>query len=94
MNPTSDLRRELCDLLGRLREGQLEEAGLARLDALVNGDAAARRLYLDYVDLCASLHWAAVEARGMKHGESGLGVGDPRLGVRDSGFRAARVSGP
>jgi len=55
------VRQELCDLLGQLRDGEIDQSGLARLDVLVSGDAAARRLYLDYVDLCASLHWAAAE---------------------------------
>ncbi len=70
------VRRELCDLLGQLREGQLDQSGLARLDALVSGDAAARRLYLEYVDLCASLHWAAVE-RNEGSGVRGQGSESP-----------------
>ncbi len=58
MSLLPELRRELCVLLGRLRDGELDEAQLAQLDELVGGNADARRLYLDYVDLCASLHWA------------------------------------
>jgi hypothetical protein len=62
---TPEIRRELCDLLGRLRDGQLDDPDLARLDKLVAGDATARRLYLDYIDLCVSLHWAREQGQGI-----------------------------
>ena len=61
MSLLPELRRELCVLLGRLRDGELDEAQLAQLDELVGGNVDARRLYLDYVALCASLHWARRE---------------------------------
>ena len=44
------IRRELCDLLGQLRDGQLDPRGLARLDAIVTADPSARRLYLAYAE--------------------------------------------
>ncbi|MBN1395122.1 MAG: NPCBM/NEW2 domain-containing protein [Pirellulales bacterium] len=75
------LRRELSDLLGRLRDGELDGDRMARLDALIGGDADARRLYLDYVDLCASLHWARRE-KDLDGGEKGERLDD--LAVADS----------
>ena len=61
MSLTPEIRRELGELLGMLRDGRLDEGRLARLDALVADDPDARRLYINYVDLCASLHWTRRE---------------------------------
>jgi len=68
---TTKLRRELDELLGLLRDGQLDNDKLARLDSLVAGNPHARRLYINYVDLCASLHWAKRETTGSCVGMGG-----------------------
>jgi hypothetical protein len=67
------IRRELCDLLGQLRDGRIDPRGLARLDAIVTADPSARRLYLAYVELCASLHWA----QNSRNGECGMVNDEP-----------------
>jgi hypothetical protein len=58
MSLDPEIRSELYDLLDRLRDSRLDRKGMARLDAIIGQDAAARHLYLAYVQLCASLRWA------------------------------------
>jgi hypothetical protein len=53
MNP--EVRAELQRLLSELCDGQLTEAGHARLEALLDADEACRRLYLEYLDMHARL---------------------------------------
>jgi hypothetical protein len=53
MNP--EVRRELQRLLSELCDGQLSEAGHARLEELLDADEACRRLYLEYLDMHARL---------------------------------------
>jgi ferric-dicitrate binding protein FerR (iron transport regulator) len=50
-----DVQTELRRLLSALFDGELDEAGRARLGSLLAGDADARRLYLEYADLHARL---------------------------------------
>jgi hypothetical protein len=71
MKAGADRRRELSELLARLREGELDGAGMARLEALVAGDASARDFYLDYLDLCASLRWAVADQSDAKQDAAG-----------------------
>lgn len=60
---------ELCELLEALCEGRLESAQAARLEQLVIADPAARRLYLDYIELHGSLYWdAAIVDEGIADG--------------------------
>ena len=87
MRLTPEICREFSDLLGRLRDGQLEDGGLARLDALVSSDPAICALYQDYVNLYASLHWARVEGSGL------CNAAGPR-GPRSRRCRAARRARP
>lgn len=47
LRPTPELSR----LLSELADGQLDESGCARLDELLRDDPAARRLYLQAIDL-------------------------------------------
>jgi hypothetical protein len=53
MNP--EVRRELQRLLSELCDGQLSEAGHARLEELLDADEACRRSYLEYLDMHARL---------------------------------------
>lgn len=60
MNDRDGLR--LFELLNALEEGVLSDADRAELVALLKGDDTARRLYLDYMGLAASLNGYAQEA--------------------------------
>jgi ferric-dicitrate binding protein FerR (iron transport regulator) len=50
-----EVRQELQRLLSALCDGQLDEEGHARLEALLEADAEYRRLYLEYLDMHARL---------------------------------------
>jgi ferric-dicitrate binding protein FerR (iron transport regulator) len=50
-----EVRGEMQRLLSALCDGQLDEAGHARLEVLLDADAECRRFYLEYVDLHARL---------------------------------------
>jgi hypothetical protein len=62
---TAEVRQELQRLLSELCDGQLDEAGHARLQELLDIDAECRRLYLEYLDVHAQLlaHPALSETR-------------------------------
>jgi ferric-dicitrate binding protein FerR (iron transport regulator) len=51
----AEIREELQRLVAELCDSQLNEAGHARLQALLDADAECRRLYLEYLDLHARL---------------------------------------
>jgi hypothetical protein len=65
--PTS---RELDDLLEQWCEERLSADGLARLEAIVTSDGAARRRYLDYVTLHGTLAWDAGMAAGVSQADT------------------------
>jgi hypothetical protein len=46
---------ELKELLGAVRDGQVTEEQLARLEALLAEDPVARAYYLEYISLCSTL---------------------------------------
>ena len=56
MTPPRDFR-ELLQLLGELADEQLSDAGSMRLVELLRDDPAARRYYLDYMEIHARLSW-------------------------------------
>jgi hypothetical protein len=56
MTPPKDLR-ELLQLLGELADDLLSDAGSTRLAELLRDDPAARRYYLDYMEIHARLAW-------------------------------------
>ena len=55
MSGHPDLTPELRELLAAMRDRTLAPAEVARLDALLAADPAARRAYVEYVDLCTTL---------------------------------------
>jgi hypothetical protein len=55
MNSPSEARAELLDLCDQLLDGTLSTAQRARLEHLVLGDPALRRLYVEYLHLHAGL---------------------------------------
>jgi hypothetical protein len=55
MNSPSDSRAELLELCDQLLDGALSAEQRARLEQLVLGDAALRRLYVEYLHLHAGL---------------------------------------
>ena len=60
MNPNNtSLPPELFEWLEALCEDRLTPADTQRLERLVLRDAAARRVYLEYLDLHGTLHWNA-----------------------------------
>ena len=61
MSLNETTRNEFSGLLAAQRDGQLDADGVARLEALVLENPEAREIYLSYIDLCASLHWAHAE---------------------------------
>lgn len=61
MTLSPELELELTELCAALREGLLDDNQLQRLDQLVTENQEARRFYLHYADLCASLYWARSE---------------------------------
>ena len=67
---------ELADLVWALVNDRLDEAGTVRLEQLLDGDAANRRVYLELMDQFASLEWEASAARGLVGGQ-GLGTSVP-----------------
>ncbi len=57
---------ELEQLLWRMRDGAIDDDGLARIETLVTGDAEVRRFYIRFSTLCGGLRWLnAGEGRGM-----------------------------
>ena len=60
--PASSAHADLLDLLDALCEERLTPTRLARLEALVLTDAAARRLYLEYLHLHGTLLWDAARS--------------------------------
>jgi len=56
---TAQDRDQMLELLEALCEERLAERDRDRLEQAVLHDAAARRLYLDYVDLHGTLYWDA-----------------------------------
>ena len=48
---------ELRDLLRELCEGELDAAGFARIEQLVDNDSTARQRYVNYLWLHGELHW-------------------------------------
>lgn len=58
----SDIPDEFWELLERLCESRLDEAGLQRLEQYVIQDRAMRSLYVDYMALHGTLHWDAAMA--------------------------------
>ncbi len=63
---TSDTRDELLRLLEELCEERLDEQGAAQLERLVLADAAARRMFVEYLSLHGLLYWdAAPEAAAL-----------------------------
>ncbi len=82
MNP--EIRAELQRLLSELCDGQLTEAGHARLETLLNADEACRRLYLEYLDM---------HARLMTHPPSGQAAAPHRgRGAASQALRYALVA--
>ncbi|MEX0704281.1 MAG: DUF1549 and DUF1553 domain-containing protein [Planctomycetales bacterium] len=75
---------ELRELLEALCEQRLDRAQAARLERLVLADSAARKLYLDYIELHGSLYWDAATTDEMR---------DDRLGDALA-ERAARLPFP
>ncbi|HEX4070111.1 MAG TPA: hypothetical protein VHX68_03045, partial [Planctomycetaceae bacterium] len=61
MNPVSDEFTELREILEALCEERATSAQLTRLEDLARNDAAARRFYLEYIDLHGNLHWDAAQ---------------------------------
>ena len=84
-------RQELCELLSALRDGQIDSAGVERLDYLVARDSSARRLYLDYVNLCASLHWTRNNHGSVSPSFTHLQATDSQC---DSGWEDSRAATP
>ncbi len=50
-------QEELSALLSAVCDGRIDEAGSARLEALLAANSAARRWYLGYLDLHVDLSW-------------------------------------
>ncbi|MBI1371650.1 MAG: hypothetical protein GC159_02650 [Phycisphaera sp.] len=62
-NDGDDRHAELRDLLDALRDGDLTEEQVARLDTLLEGDDEAQQMYVEYIDLYASLrHYHEADA--------------------------------
>lgn len=61
MNAPADRFAELQAILDAICEDRLTNEQAARLDELFLNDAAARRHYLEYIDLHGNLHWDAAQ---------------------------------
>ncbi len=61
MSSVSDEFTELREILEALCEERATTAQLTRLEDLARHDAAARRFYLEYIDLHGNLHWDAAQ---------------------------------
>ncbi|MEE3284598.1 MAG: DUF1549 domain-containing protein [Planctomycetota bacterium] len=72
MSTDSLQHEELLQLLESLCEDCLDRDGVARLEELVLGDAAARQLYLEYISLHGTLYWEA--AGGVAEAETRVAV--------------------
>ena len=92
MSVNPEIRRELSDLLGRLRDGQSDAADLARLDAMVSGDPAVCALpglrepvCIAPLGPCGSGRLAERRGAAQPRGAEGVvrrGGRGPRLGFR------------
>lgn len=65
LRPSFD-HQEFYTLLCQLRDEQLDVAGVARLESLVQQDSDARRCYVQMTTLYSHLHWYAA-AEGLDH---------------------------
>src|SRR5687768_8232983 len=61
MNPPPDPRAEVHEICDRLFDGEFTPADRERLEALVLGDVAARRAYIEYVQVHAALSEARLK---------------------------------
>ena len=93
MSVNPEIRRELSDLLGRLRDGQSDAADLARLDAMVSGDPAVCALYQDYVNLFASLHWARVDQAVLRNAAGPRSPEEQKVSCGEEGEAPGWASG-
>ena len=96
---------ELEQLLWQMRDGVIDAAGRARIEALVTGDAAVRRFYVRYSMLCGGLRWlnSQEEGSGFRVQRSGndecgvlndeLAAGQPVIDIHHSSF-SIHHSGP
>ncbi|MCG2684599.1 MAG: hypothetical protein L6306_13430, partial [Planctomycetales bacterium] len=57
---------ELEQLLWRMRDGAIDDDGLARIETLVTGDAEVRRFYIRYSTLCGGLRWLNAGEAGQR----------------------------
>ena len=69
MNTTSDVPDDLKDLIDDYLAGQLDEAGMSRLEERLRAGAAARRYFVRYCRLHTDLH---LEVRARQVGERAL----------------------
>ena len=63
MSPAADGFVELREILEALCEERLTAAQTVRLEELALHDTAARRYYLEYIELHGNLHWDAAQGR-------------------------------
>jgi len=63
VNAPADRFAELQTILDAICEDRLTNEQAARLDELFLNDAAARRHYLEYIDLHGNLHWDAAQGQ-------------------------------
>lgn len=80
MNRADDQFAELREILESLVEDRLTSEQSARFAELTRHDAAARRFYLEYIELHGNLHWDAAQSEiGMhRSAPSGAADADPR----------------
>ncbi|HIJ72081.1 MAG TPA: hypothetical protein HPP87_12085, partial [Planctomycetes bacterium] len=55
MKEKADSFKELSELLGRLRDGEIADEEFAHLDKLLAGNAQFQEYYIDYILLCSEL---------------------------------------
>lgn len=95
---TSEIRLEMDRLMSELCDEQLSAEEFARLEALLNSDAECRRMYLEYMDMHASLLIEPRLCDGMARtsppARSGLPANDPATARKANPDAAASVPEP
>ncbi len=81
MTRSSPQFEELTDLVWSLVNDRLDAGGAVRLQALLEADAANRRVYLELMDQFALLEWEKGE--GPEIGDAGFGARGSGLGIRE-----------
>ena len=84
--------RELLELIYAVREQSLSAAQTSRLEELILDSPAARRIYMNFVDMHAGLRWCRIGTRRFPAAHETVGISAQRLPEPADGAIFSRCS--